>query len=456
MVIAEVAVSGVQVQCISCEKIPRGIIGAQIHVTCEDPVWEPLQKTVVFRGAETKAVVNAGEWVTIPAEVVSKSGAELWVGVCGTDAQGTVVIPTLWAELGTVWGSAHPSGDSTTDPTLPVWAQIQAQIGDPQALLTEKRESLVAAVNELAQRETGGGSLDMAAVEQCIADYLTENPPADGEDGADGKDGADGVSPVISVAEISGGHRVTITDVGGTKSMDVLDGAAGQAGADGADGYTPVRGTDYWTQEDKTQIVQEVIAALGTPVFGTVDAENTITLSGVLAEGTYTLQYENEDGSLTQIGSITIGSGVTYTNLADPASEDWVLNSRINSSGNLTQVSDSQRGDQTMVMTNYIPTAGVEAFHYKGIDVTSALTASGENYSRFYFYDSEKAYLGYYQCSNRLAADFSAAEYDDTVMICDYTSFSAAVSTAASASYVRFGGILTEDTVIITADEEIQ
>lgn len=450
MVIAELTVNGVQVQSVSCGKIPRGIIGAQIHVTYEDPAWEQLRKTVVFRGAETKDVVNTGEWVTVPAEAVSKPGKELWVGVCGTDDQGTVVIPTLWAELGTVWGSAHPSGDVTTDPTLPVWAQLQRMIGDPQLLLTENRESLVTAVNELSQRENSGGSVDMAAVEQYIADYLAENPPADG------KDGADGVSPVISVAAISGGHRLTITDAAGTKSMDVQDGTAGKPGADGADGYTPLRGTDYWTQEDKNQIVQEVIAALGTPVFGTVDAENTITLSGDLAEGIYTLQYEHADGSLTPIGSITVGSGVSYTNLADPASEDWVLNYRINSSGNQTQVSESLRGNQTMVMTNYIPTVGVEAFHYKGIDVTSALTASGENYSRFYFYDAEKTYLGYYQCSNRLASDFSAAEYDDAVMICNYKSFSAAVSTAANASYVRFGGILTEDTVIITADEEIQ
>ena len=35
-----------------------------------------------------------------------------------------------------------------------------------------------------------------------------------------------GVSPVISVEEISGGHRVTITDGEGTQSFDVMDGTA--------------------------------------------------------------------------------------------------------------------------------------------------------------------------------------------------------------------------------------
>lgn len=36
-------------------------------------------------------------------------------------------------------------------------------------------------------------------------------------------------------------------------------------GKDGEDGYTPVKGTDYYTEEDKTEIVNAVIVAL--PVY---------------------------------------------------------------------------------------------------------------------------------------------------------------------------------------------
>lgn len=36
-------------------------------------------------------------------------------------------------------------------------------------------------------------------------------------------------------------------------------------GADGADGYTPQKGTDYWTDADKLEMVNEVLAAL--PVY---------------------------------------------------------------------------------------------------------------------------------------------------------------------------------------------
>lgn len=45
-----------------------------------------------------------------------------------------------------------------------------------------------------------------------------------------------GTSPTISVLEITGGHRITITDVNGTQTIDVMDGSAGQNGAKGADG----------------------------------------------------------------------------------------------------------------------------------------------------------------------------------------------------------------------------
>lgn len=63
----------------------------------------------------------------------------------------------------------------------------------------------------------------------------------DGKDGSGGSGGTgnDGYSPTISVEEIEGGHRLTITDVDGTKTVDVMDGAAGPQGEPGSDGFSP-------------------------------------------------------------------------------------------------------------------------------------------------------------------------------------------------------------------------
>lgn len=72
-------------------------------------------------------------------------------------------------------------------------------------------------------------------------------------------------------------------------------------------GYTPIKGVDYWTEADQEAIVQQVITALGTPVFGRVDADNNIILTGELAEGSYTLKYEDADGEVVEIGTIEVG-----------------------------------------------------------------------------------------------------------------------------------------------------
>ena len=47
---------------------------------------------------------------------------------------------------------------------------------------------------------------------------------ATGPQGPKGADGTDGVSPTVTVTDINGGHRVTITDATGAKTFDVMDG----------------------------------------------------------------------------------------------------------------------------------------------------------------------------------------------------------------------------------------
>lgn len=79
------------------------------------------------------------------------------------------------------------------------------------------------------------------------------------------EDGEDGFSPTITVEAIEGGNKIAITDVNGTKYVYVMDGKGGKNGKDGVDGRTPVKGTDYFTQADKTEMVNAVIAAL--PVY---------------------------------------------------------------------------------------------------------------------------------------------------------------------------------------------
>ena len=77
-----------------------------------------------------------------------------------------------------------------------------------------------------------------------------------GADGANGKDGANGITPTIGA---NGNWYLDTTDTGKPSR-----GEKGDTGAAGADGYTPVKGTDYWTAADKTEIVNDTLAALPT------------------------------------------------------------------------------------------------------------------------------------------------------------------------------------------------
>ena len=256
MKIAEVKVANTTCRTTPLVPIPRGIVGAVVSIEYTDPAWDGLQKTVVFRSAVTKDVLAAGNEVVVPAEVVSRAGVNLYMGVYGVGADGRMVIPTIWTELGLVHGAAAPSGDSSTDPSLPVWAQIQAMIGNLDDLDTVAKSSLVAAVNEALTRS--GGEVDPATVQKIVDDYLKANPPAAGKDGITptigsngnwyigdidtGKPsrGADGAVPDIQVGTVTtlpAGSDATAS-MGGTAENPLLNlgipkGADGQGGGSG-------------------------------------------------------------------------------------------------------------------------------------------------------------------------------------------------------------------------------
>lgn len=130
------------------------------------------------------------------------------------------------------------------------------------------------------------------------ADFLASLKGADGEDGAKGENGADGAAGAdgtsVTVASVSestedGGSNVvtfsdgkTLTIKNGSKGSQGEKGdtgVTGVAGKDGADGYTPVKGTDYFTEEDKAEIVEAITAETNIdiiPDYVIAEAESVI------------------------------------------------------------------------------------------------------------------------------------------------------------------------------------
>ena len=72
--------------------------------------------------------------------------------------------------------------------------------------------------------------------------------------------GEDGVSATHSWS----GTTLTITSASGTSSADLK----GETGDKGDAGYSPVRGTDYWTEADKEEMKAYIRAYIDEAILG--------------------------------------------------------------------------------------------------------------------------------------------------------------------------------------------
>lgn len=149
--------------------------------------------------------------------------------------------------------TALPEVEATLEPTDPTIIQ---QVKDA----LEQANDAATRAEEAAQRAEeagGGGGIDEDQLKEAVESALEEakesgefdgpQGPAgptgpqgepgpagqDGKDGQDGQPGKDGISPTVTVEDITGGHRVTITDANGQRVFDVEDGKDGQPGQSG-------------------------------------------------------------------------------------------------------------------------------------------------------------------------------------------------------------------------------
>ncbi len=144
---------------------------------------------------------------------------------------------------------------------------------------------------------------------------------ADGQDGQDGEDGKDGVP----ASHFWDGTTLTVTSASGTSSVDLKGekgdkGDKGSTGARGTDGRTPVKGVDYYTDADKSEMKASNIAFISAelakrgqlkPEFanGTDDCTDTTKLY-VLPDGNiYAYMFSKVSGIITEQVNTTYTSG---------------------------------------------------------------------------------------------------------------------------------------------------
>ena len=323
------------------------MVGTEVEFLFSDE-WKPLIKTAVFIAGSQKRVVLEAAWrdniCTIPHECLAAPDVHLLVGVYGTNAGGSLVIPTVYADLGMIWTGADTDGETGAEASPELWAQLQAQLDLKEstenkvtflseASTDEQYPSAKAAYEAIAAGGTvvieGTASDDMSEVTITTPDAWTmiseawnsEKRPLvvlrlNGQFCAylscvSYADGSNGETTGLASFSFPPGHLLDDTppysiwmyEDGEVQVFEVqsLNGADGQ---DGADGYTPVRGTDYWTADDMAAIqsyIDEKAAAL---------QPKSITDSG----GHFTT--DTVEGALQEIGAelaginTLLGSGI--------------------------------------------------------------------------------------------------------------------------------------------------
>lgn len=136
--------------------------------------------------------------------------------------------------------SAQKAGRALAD-TVDAKEDALKAIGDKQTAATQAVDtardkalqqvetSTEAAETAAQQAATSAGNADQSA--QKAAGSLQELKEGIAAGDFKGEPGNDGKSPVVTVTDIENGHRVSITDKDGTKTIDVLNGQTGKTGA---------------------------------------------------------------------------------------------------------------------------------------------------------------------------------------------------------------------------------
>lgn len=131
------------------------------------------------------------------------------------------------------------------------------------AVLYGKSQSLSEAQKE--QARTNIGALAESELGNAVNDALAQAKESGEFDGEPGAPGTSVTVTSVSESNVDGGTNVVTFSDG--KKLNIKNGSKGSDGSPGATGpagYTPVKGTDYWTAADKSEMVNDVLDALPT------------------------------------------------------------------------------------------------------------------------------------------------------------------------------------------------
>lgn len=302
-------------QTITVDIAPEGYADHRLKVSQYD-VGRPLGVYIQQNGADLDCSgytaqlylykpdrTNIEKLCTISGNLITWDTAEqetIVAGICvaeirireGSQNVGTANF-SIWVEESPAdtSGSSHSESQSLID--MVDRAEDAAETAESSAAIAvhAKDETVAAAeaVERFDQMTAEAETLAPGSEATAEMDYTGEHPivkfgiPAgatgpEGRQGQQGQQGEPGVSPVVSVSDITGGHRVTITDAEGTHTFDVLDGGKGdpgQTGPTGPAGYSPTVTVTDITDGHRVTITDQQ----GQHPFDVMNGEDSAVLS---------------------------------------------------------------------------------------------------------------------------------------------------------------------------------
>lgn len=267
----------------------RGVYRLAVTASGE---WEGLTIRAFWHvpdGSDPASSLIVDGSVAVPASVTAQPGSGC-VTFEGSDGTKTVTSADLRYRVssnsGTEDGTEPEPGTPAwqqlvdavhTDATAAEQAKTDAQTAAQQAgasaqkagnalsdTITAKEDALKAtkdAQTAANEATTSAGSADKSAQEAAGSLQELKNGIASGE--LKGEPGNDGKSPVVTVTDIENGHRVSITDKDGTKTIDVLNGKDGKDAPQIDD--TTVTDSAPWSSKHIVDVLCPPISETGNP-----------------------------------------------------------------------------------------------------------------------------------------------------------------------------------------------
>lgn len=267
----------------------RGVYRLAVSATGE---WEGLAIRAFWHvpdGKDPESSLVVDGYVDVPASVTAQPGSGC-ITFEGSDDTKNITSADLHyrvsANSGTEDGTEPEPGTPAwqqlvdavhTDATAAEQAKTDAQTAAQQAgasaqkagnalsdTITAKEDALKAtkdAQTAANEATTSAGSADKSAQEAAGSLQELKNGIASGE--FKGEPGNDGKSPVVTVTDIENGHRVSITDKDGTKTIDVLNGKDGKDAPQIDD--TTVTDSAPWSSKHIVDVLCPPISETGNP-----------------------------------------------------------------------------------------------------------------------------------------------------------------------------------------------